>query len=184
MPSNENKAEETGLSALLNSLLDAGIEFILVGGLSAVVQGAPITTIDVDIVHRQTDENIDRLIDFLKSIDAYHRRLDDKVIEPTVEHISGKGHSLFTTRLGPLDVLAVIEKGLSYEELIDHTVPIEFRGHIIRVLDLETIVRLKRSSKDPKDKQRLPVLEETLQQRKSNTTPKKDDLNRDLEKDR
>ena len=46
---------------------------------------------DVDIVHRQTDENIDRLIDFLKSIDAYHRRLDDKVIEPAVEHISGKG---------------------------------------------------------------------------------------------
>ena len=82
MPSNEKKAEETGLSALLNSLLDAGIEFILVGGLSAVVQGAPITTMDVDIVHRQTDENIDRLIDFLKSIDAYHRRLDDKVIEP------------------------------------------------------------------------------------------------------
>jgi len=168
MPSNEKKAEETGLSALLNGLLDAGIEFILVGGLSAVVQGAPITTMDVDIVHRQTDENIHKLIDFLKSIDAYHRRLDDKMIEPANEHISGKGHSLFTTRLGPLDVLAVIEKGLAYKELIDHTIAIEFRGHIIRVLDLETMVILKRSSKDPRDKQRLPVLEETLQQKKSN----------------
>jgi predicted nucleotidyltransferase len=164
MPLDKEKTEDAGLSALLNGLIDAGIEFILVGGLAAVVHGAPITTMDVDIVHRQTAENIAKLLDFLKSIDAYHRRLDDKLIEPTVEHITSRGHALFTTRFGPLDVLAIIEEGRSYEELIDHTVEIEFRGHTIRVLDLETLIQLKRSSKDPRDNQRLPVLEETLRQ--------------------
>jgi predicted nucleotidyltransferase len=166
MPSDKGKTENAGLSALLEGLIDAGIEFILVGGLAAVVQGAPITTMDVDIVHRQTTENIAKLLDFLKSIDAYHRRLDDKVIEPTEEHISGKGHALFTTRFGPLDVLAIIEEGKSYEDLIDHTVEIEFRGHTIRVLDLEMLVKLKKSAKDPKDNHRLPILEETLRQLK------------------
>jgi len=164
MPSDKGKKENAGLSALLEGLIDAGIQFILVGGLAAVVQGAPITTIDVDIVHRQTDENIARLLDFLKSIDAYHRRKDDKVIEPTTEHISGRGHTLFTTRFGPLDVLAIIEEGQSYEDLIDHTIEIEFRGHTMRVLDLEMLVKLKKSTKDPKDNQRLPILEETLRQ--------------------
>lgn len=67
MPSDKEKTENTGLSALLEGLINAGIEFILVGGLAAVVQGAPITTMDVDIVHRQTAENIDKLLDFLKS---------------------------------------------------------------------------------------------------------------------
>ena len=41
---------------------------------------------------------------------------------------------------------------------------IAFRGHIIRVLDIRTIIDLKKNSNDPKDKQRLPVLEETLRQ--------------------
>ena len=46
------------LSALLEGLCEADIEFIVVGGLSAVIQGAPVTTFDLDIVHRQTEENI------------------------------------------------------------------------------------------------------------------------------
>ena len=49
MPSDKGKTENEGLSALLEGLINAGIEFILVGGLAAVVQGAPITTMDVDI---------------------------------------------------------------------------------------------------------------------------------------
>lgn len=166
MPLDKGKTENAGLSALLEGLINAEIEFILVGGLAAVVQGAPITTMDVDIVHRQTAKNIGKLLGFLKSIDAYHRRLDDKVIEPTAEHISGRGHALFTTRLGPLDLLAIIEEGQSYEDLIDYTVEIEFRGHTIRVLDLEMLVKLKRSAKDPKDNYHLPILEETLRQLK------------------
>jgi hypothetical protein len=67
LPSDKGKKENAGLSALLEGLFNAGTEFILVGGLAAVVQGAPITTMGVDIVHRQPAENIDKLLDFLKS---------------------------------------------------------------------------------------------------------------------
>jgi hypothetical protein len=166
MPSVKGKKESTGLSTILKGLNEAGVEFILVGGLAAVVQGAPITTMDVDIVHRQTPDNIAKLINFLKSVGAYHRRLDDKVIEPTKEHLSGRGHSLLATRFGPLDVLATIEEGKTYEDLIGHTVEIEFRDQIIHVLDLDMLVELKKSSNDPRDNQRLPVLKETLRQLK------------------
>ena len=54
--------------------------------------------------------------------------------------------SLFMTRFGPLDVLATIEQGQSYDDLIDHTIEIEFRGHVIRVLDLEMLVELKKET--------------------------------------
>jgi len=60
--------------------------------------------------------------------------------------------------------LAFIEQEKNYEDLLKDTVEIEFRGHTIRVLDIRTMIELKRTSKDPKDKQRLPVLEETLRQ--------------------
>lgn len=164
MPIRGRKPTSASLSNVLEGLLEAGVDFILVGGLAAVVQGAPVTTMDVDIVHSQSPENIARLLAFLKSIDAVQRRLDDKLIEPKERDLSGKGHVLLTTRIGPLDVLAVIEGGRSYEDLVDHTIEIDFRGHTLRVLDLKTLIELKKTSTNPKDKQRLPVLRETLRQ--------------------
>jgi hypothetical protein len=74
------------------------------------------------------------------------------------------GHVLMMTRLGPLDVLAVIEEGKTYEDLLAHTIEIEFRGHTIRFLDLNLIKKIKKNSKDPKHNPRLPILEETLLQ--------------------
>ena len=164
MPSNKEKPGATDLSTLLKGLNEAGIEYILVGGLAAVAQGAPITTFDLDIVHRQSNENIKKLLRFLKSINSYQRRPDDKVIEPTEEDLKGEGHLLLTTRFGPLDVLAFIEEGKGFEELLSDTVEIEFQGYRVYVLSLETILTLKRGSKDSKDQYRVPILEETLRQ--------------------
>jgi len=164
MPTGGRKPTGAGLSEVLVGLLEAGVDFILVGGLAAVIQGAPVTTMDVDIVHSQSPENIARLLAFLKSVEAVHRRLDDKLIEPKEEDLSGKGHVLLTTGIGAIDVLAVIERGRSYEDLLEHTVDIDFRGHTLRVLDLKTLIELKKTSTDPKDKQRLLVLRETLRQ--------------------
>jgi len=166
MPTDSGELTSIDLGAILEGLIEAGVDFILVGGLAAVVQGAPVTTMDVDIVHNQSPENIAKLLAFLKSIGAFHRRPDDKLIEPQEGDISGMGHALFTTRLGPIDVLAAIEEGRAYGDLLEHTVAIGFRNHTIRVLDLKMLIQLKRASTNLKDKQRLPVLEETLRQLK------------------
>ncbi len=164
MPSKNKKSQIFDLSALLKGLNEAGVEFVLVGGVAAVAQGAPVTTFDLDIVHHQTDENIEKLMKFLKSIGAYQRRPDDKVIEPDKRDLKGKGHVLLTTCFGPLDVLEAIEKGRGFKELLTDSVEIEFQGFKVYVLSLETIVALKRESKDPKDQYRLQILEETLRQ--------------------
>jgi hypothetical protein len=164
MPTNIKKTAEADLSAIIEGLMKAEVKFILVGGLAAVIQGAPVTTMDVDIVHNRSSENISKLVDFLKSIDATYRRPDNKIIAPKEEDFSVMGHALFTTRIGPLDVLAFIEEKKTYEDLLKNTIEIPFRGHAIQVLDIKMLIELKRKSKDPKDKQRLPVLEETLRQ--------------------
>lgn len=152
------------LSAIIEGLRRADVEFILVGGLAAVVQGAPVTTMDVDIVHHQSSKNISKLFDFLRSVDAIYRRPDNKIIEPKKDDFFRMGHVLLATRLGPLDVLAFVEGGKTYGDLFQHSIEIEFRGHTIRVLDIEILTELKRTSKSPEDRQRLAVLEETLRQ--------------------
>ena len=67
--------------------------------------------------------------------------MNNWVIEPTERDISGKGYALFSTQLGPIDVLAVIEEGKTYDDLLEHTVNVQFRGHMIKVLDLRMIIK-------------------------------------------
>jgi hypothetical protein len=153
------------LETLLQTLAASDVELIVVGMLAAVAQGAPVTTHDLDIVHRRTPDNIARLLAVLGDLDARYRGHGEKVLRPSAEILSSLGHSLLQTRLGPLDVLGAIEGDRDYDALLPHTQRIELSGHEVRVLDLAAIVELKRGSTRPKDQLALPVLEETLRRR-------------------
>lgn len=153
------------LTTLLERLITTDIEFVLVGGLAAVVQGAPITTFDLDIVHRRTEENVDRLVTFLTSIGARYRSRRDLAIPPKRSALLGPGHSLFMTDLGPLDALGAIEGGADYHQLLPDSVTVPVAGRTVHVLSIAKIVALKRASSDPKDKLRLAALEAVLRRR-------------------
>lgn len=164
MPSENLKPKSANLSEIPERLLKADVRFILVGGLAVVVQGAPVTTMDVNIVHEQSPGNIAKLHAFLESVDAFYRRPDDRMIRPQKSDLSTKGHLLLVTRFGPLDVLAVIENGKTYEDLLSHIIEIDFKGQTLYVLKLEMLIRLKSASTETRDSRRLAVLEETLRQ--------------------
>lgn len=153
------------LTTLLEKLSSSDVEFIVVGLLAAVAQGAPVTTHDVDIVHRRTPENVARLVDLLvNTLDARYRERSERVLRPTAEILAGPGHSLLRTNLGPLDVLGAIEGGRDYEALLPLSRRIELAGYPVYVLGLETIIELKRGSTRAKDQLVLPILEEVLRQ--------------------
>ena len=154
--------EPRQLTSMLGVLLGEGLEFVLVGALAAVAQGAPVTTHDVDIVHRRTPENLDRLMAALAKLNARYRgRAPDSPVPPDRKALATTGHSLFMTDLGPLDCLGAIEGGRAYDDLVPLSVEAEMDGHLL-VLGLPTIVELKRQSSEAKDRLMLPVLEETL----------------------
>lgn len=140
------------------------VEFVVVGALAAVLQGAPIMTLDVDVVHRRTPENIDRLIAALRELDAHFRGHGERKLVPQVSHLESRGHQLLTTQNGALDVLGAIEDGLDYDALIDESVGVEIEGEVLRVLSLARYVALKERSDRPKDQARLPVLRQTLRE--------------------
>ena len=61
MPSNNTSYQTADLSLLLKELKKADVDFILVGGVAAVAQGAPVTTFDLDIVHCRSTANIEKI---------------------------------------------------------------------------------------------------------------------------
>lgn len=155
------------LTTLLARLAASGADFVLVGALAAVAQGAPLTTLDVDVVHRRDPENVDRLLAFLAEVDARYRgRPAGQVLRPGRDALLGPGHQLLATSLGPLDVLGAIEGGRDYASLSPETVELAVEGQRVRVVRLETLADLKRGSARPKDRLTLAVLEETIRRQR------------------
>jgi hypothetical protein len=155
-----------GPKTLLARLAASGTDFLLVGGLAAVAQGAPLTTVDVDVVHRRDPDNVDALLAFLATVDAQYRgRPAGQVLRPQREALLGTGHHLLTTTLGPLDVLGAIEGGRGWAELEPAAARIQVQGHEVRVVRLETLAELKRGATSTKDRFVLAILEDLIRRR-------------------
>jgi hypothetical protein len=155
--------------ALLRELAGANVEFVVVGGSAAVMLGAPITTQDLDIVHRRTPENIVRLLELLTRLDAYHRLdLAGRRLPPKADALEGRGHLNLQTTLGPLDVLCELGLGEGYDELLPHAELVSDGSLHVNVLGLAKLIEVKAKVGRPKDKVVLPLLIAALeeQQRK------------------
>jgi predicted nucleotidyltransferase len=148
-------------SAILKTLADHGVDFIVVGGAAAVALGAPITTWDLDVVHSREDENLKRLKAALDALDARYKFRPEH--RPNESHLESKDHQLLSTRLGRLDVLGAIGNGLGYPDLLPHSELVEVAdGLRVPVLDLETQIAIKETTGREKDIAVLPTLRRTL----------------------
>ena len=149
---------------LLVALAEANVEFVVVGGISAVMNGVPIITRDIDVCYRRVDANLIRLADALKPFQPKLRELPEGV--PNLFDV----HSL---RLGSnftliadnqaLDLLGIMSGIGGYDSIISRAIEMDVAGHLVKVLSLEDLIRTKRAAGRPKDLAVLPTLEATLQ---------------------
>ncbi|HXV63916.1 MAG TPA: hypothetical protein VEK15_24660 [Vicinamibacteria bacterium] len=146
---------------ILIRLADAGVEAIVVGMASAVLQGVPATTWDLDVVHRRTSDNVDRLLGVLRDLQAVARH-DPRHLRPEAAHLLGPGHVLLQTRYGDVDCLGTIDEGRGYEELLPSTIVVEFEGRSLRLLSLREILAVKTRAGRPKDVAQIPIIQSTI----------------------
>lgn len=136
----------------------------MVGGVAAVLQAAPVTTFDLDIVHSRGQENLERLLGALNDVDAHYRHKPQ--VTPTIGHLASAGHQLLRTSFGSLDVLGTIGRGETFEDLLKHSHDVDLeRGLSVRVLDLDKLIEIKEELGGDKDRAVLPVLRRTLEER-------------------
>jgi hypothetical protein len=108
----------TDFRRLIEVLADAGVEFIVVGGVAAAAHGAIRATVDLDVVYRRTNDNLQRLANCLAPLRPYPRGAppglpflwDERTLQ------NGLNFTL-TTPLGSVDLLGEITGGGGYEEL-------------------------------------------------------------------
>jgi hypothetical protein len=140
------------------------LDAVMIGNAAAAINGAPVTTLDIDFVVEKNPENYQKLaviaqdlncqfIELKLADDNYMYRLVHKEM-PLVIDI------LFS--LAGIKNIAVLKK---------NAMVLKFGGHPLRIAALADIIRSKKAANRPKDQATLPILELTLNEKNKNSTP-------------
>jgi hypothetical protein len=150
---------------LLFALQQAGAEFILVGGMAAIVHGAARVTFDLDVVYKRTSDNYSRLVAALEKFEPYLRGappgLPFRWEASTIER--GLNFTLSTT-LGAIDLLGEIAGG-DFEQLEPYAETRHALGVDLRCLRLDKLIEVKRAAGRHKDFEAIAELEALLEER-------------------
>lgn len=132
---------------ILVRLVDAGVDFVLIGGLAAGAHGSAYPTYDVDVAYSRAPENLDRLATVLSQLHATLRGAPEDV--PFIldaKSLAAGGNFTFDTDLGKLDLPAYPEGAPTYESLRSQAMESTVDGRPVRIASLDHIIAMKEAA--------------------------------------
>ena len=154
-------AEPLDPACIFAVLAEHEVDYVLIGGLAAVLHGSTAMTNDADILPSDDKANIERLSHALTDLNARLRvdsAPDGIEFDPHPALIGSMAMLNMTTRCGDLD-LTFTPAGLDgYEAVLANSVAFELDSHRVRVASLDDIIRSKTAAGRPKDHATLPIL--------------------------
>ncbi len=150
---------------ILGVLVEHDVHFVLIGGMGAVAHGSPLPTRDVAVTPDASSENLGRLADALRALEARIRHPDIPEGLAFSCDATSLAAAIFwnlTTPYGDLDVSFTPAGTTGYASLAADAEQFTFRGVAVQLASLESIVRSKTAANRPKDQRALPVLRELL----------------------
>ena len=146
------------LKKIARALHKARLEAIMVGNAAAALQGAPVTTLDVDFMFRKTSTNLRKLKVFADELDA-------QILKPYYP-LSSLYRVVNDDTGMQVDFMSILHGIKSFENLRSDAVEVDFDEYILKVASLEKIIRSKKALGRPKDKAVISILEKTLDEKK------------------
>jgi hypothetical protein len=139
------------LDQLLERLLKADVEFVLVGGLAAAIHGSSLNTSDVDVCCRFTEANLMRIQRAFADLHPVHRMRPDMPLALTSEQCAQLKNLYIKTDLGVVDCLGEVLAVGDFEEALRHSIEVKLPIGTIRILDVDTLIKAKEAMARPHD---------------------------------
>lgn len=132
--------------ALLMRLRDAGLDFVVIGGVCVVYHGALLATFDLDICCPFGEENVRRIEAAVKDLHPFHRLTANKLpLEVTRSAFGDLKNLYLQTDLGKLDCLSEVAGVGDFEAVREQSVLANFSYGQFRFLNLEALIASKKA---------------------------------------
>jgi predicted nucleotidyltransferase len=133
------------------------LDAVLIGNAAAALHGAPVTTIDLDFMIRDTPANQRKLKRIAKELDA--------VIYRPFYPASDLYRIMRESTGLQFDFMPRVSGVASLESLRSRATTIQFGEHALRVAALEDIIRSKEAAGRPRDLAVLPDIRRVVRER-------------------
>ena len=157
---------------LLRSLTERGVDFVVIGGIAAVLHGSPRVTQDLDISFATDPGNLEALGATLRSLDA---RLSgapaDLPSTPDADALRRVMVLTLETAHGRLDVLAAPSGAPPYPELRARADRYDVGGFHVLVAAIDDLIAMKRATNRPTDLADVVELEAIRERRRTRPRP-------------
>jgi predicted nucleotidyltransferase len=140
------------LNGLLQRLSDAGIDFVVVGGVAAVLHGSSLVTRDLDVCTSLSGANLEKLRAALRDLHPLHRIATERTsfLENPEPGVSLQNLYL-ETDLGALDLLGSITGVGDFEQVQASAVEVTVFGRKVKVIGLDPLIKAKEAVGRQKD---------------------------------
>lgn len=146
-------------AAVFRTLVDAGVRFVLIGGLAGREFGSTTVTNDVDICYDREPDNLERLVTALRAMNARLRGLDEDVPFVLDARTLRNGDTFtFQTDYGAVDVLGTPSGTSGYADLAAGAWTVEYDTFSVQVVALDDLIRMKRAAARVKDRSEVEIL--------------------------
>lgn len=149
---------------LVQAMADAGVEFVIVGGWSAILHGSSYATQDLDVCFSRSRANVQKLVQALEQFHPKPRDFPEGL--PFVwDEATLLNGTLFTllTDAGSLDLLGEVLGLGNFDQVHAASIEVPAFGRRIRTLDLPALIRAKEAAGRKKDLAIIPELKGLLE---------------------
>ncbi|MDT8301185.1 MAG: hypothetical protein RQ760_06835 [Sedimentisphaerales bacterium] len=152
---------------LLERLVNAGMDFVIVGGFAGVVHGCTYVTQDIDICCDFKPATLLTLQKAISNLHPVHRMTPGRKKLKLTEQTCVQFKNLYLdTDIGQLDCLSFIDGLGGYGEVKKESDFIEVEKFKMRVLSVDALIKAKKSMNRLRDKETVLQLEAIKKLRK------------------
>lgn len=154
-------------AALVEALVEGGVDFVIIGGVAVILQAMPRFTKDLDICYSTDQVNLDALGNVLVAQGARLRGIPETVpFVPDGRTLRRTQIMCLTTPVGDIDLLVNPDGAPPYSALRRHADVMDLGGQSVRIASIEDMLAMKRAAGRPQDLVDLESLEAARRRRR------------------
>lgn len=147
------------LDSIAEHFAEAELDAVMIGNAAAAINGAPVTTLNVDFMVEQTPENFRKLA-------AIAQRMNCQFVEMKLVDDNYMYRLIHRTEPLVIDILFVLSGISDFASLKRNSTAVDFCGNPLRIAALADIIASKKAAARPKDLASIPILEMTLDEKR------------------